>query len=271
MAIVSNTNLVATKNDLIISLVQRELISRAVVMPSIADLSAFAGKGAKSFAVPRAGSFSVEDRASGAAAAQVAVTFATDTITVNQMSTVSWVVDPQDEIESSIDVQSDLAMRAAKAQAKNFDTLVIAGVEASATATTTAGAISKAIVLEMRKTLLAAEADPAQLTLLVGPDSEATLLGIAEFVEADRYGSAIIPNGVLGRLYGVQVVLSTQLAANTFYMYDRDGYGFGIQRALNMGERAAPEYGSTAVLKTLDIKWGHGELQAGNLLLKDNN
>lgn len=268
---IGNTDLVATKNDLIISFVQRELISRAVVMPTIRDLSAFASKGSRSIEVPRAGSFTVEDRASTAIANLANVTYATDSIQLDQMSTVSWLVDPQDEIESSVDVELDLAGRAARAHANNFDTLVVAGLEADATATTTAGAISKDIVLEMRETLLAAEADPSQLTLLVGPDSEAALLAIAEFVEPDRYGSAVIPTGVLGSLYGVQVVLKTSIAASTYYMYDRDGYGFAIQQAPNMGERPAPEYGSRAVLRTMDMKWGHDELQNGALLLKDNN
>ena len=240
-------------------------------MPSIADFSAFAGKGSKQIEVPRAGSFTVEDRATTVQATLANVTYATDSIVLDQMSTVSWLVDPQDEIESSVDVEVDLAGRAARAHAKNFDTLVIAGLEADSTATTTAGAISKDIVLEMRETLLTAEADPSQLTLLVGPDAEATLLGISEFVEADKYGAAVIPSGVLGRLYGVEVRMSSQIAANTFYMYDKDGYGFAIQRQPNMGERDAPEYGSTAKLKTMDMKWGHDQLQNGALLVKDNN
>lgn len=268
---IGNTDLVATKNDLIVSLVQRELISRAVVMPSIRDASAFASKGSKSIAIPRAGSFSVEDRATTAQATLANVTYATDTITLDQMSTVSWVVDPQDEVESAVAVEADLAQRAARAHAKNFDTLVIAGLEADSTATTTAGAITKDIVLEMRESLLTAEGDPSQLTLLVGPDSEKTLLGIAEFVEADKYGSAVIPSGVLGRLYGVEVRLSTQIAALRFYMYDRDGYGFAIQKQASMDERKAPEFGTGATLKTMDMKWGHSNLQAGALLFKDNN
>lgn len=268
---IGNTDLVATKNDLIVSLVQRELISRAVVMPSIFDASAFANKGSKQIAIPRAGSFSVEDRATTAQATLANVTYATDSIVLDQMSTVSWVVDPQDELESAVDVEADLAQRAARAHAKNFDTLVIAGLEADATATGTIGSISKAIVLEMREDLLSAEADPAQLTLLVGPGAEADLLAIAEFVEADRYGSAVIPSGVLGRLYGVEVRMSTQIADDTFYMYDRDGYGFAIQQQANMGERPAPEYGSRATLKTMDMKWGHDQLQNGSLLRKDAN
>lgn len=268
---IGNTDLVATKNDLIVALVQKELISAAVVMPSIYDASAFAGKGSKSIKIPRAGSFTVEDRATTVQAALANVTYATDTITLGEMSTVSWLVDPQDEIESSVDVQADLAGRAARAHAHNFDTKVIAGLEAAATATTTAGAISKAIVLEMRESLLSAQADASNLTLLVGPGSEATLLGIAEFVEADRYGSAVIPSGVLGTLYGVQVRVKSTIAALTFYMYDKVGYGFAFQKGLQMDERKAPEYGSGAMLKVMDMKWGHAALENSLLLRKDNN
>lgn len=268
---IGNTDLTATKNALIVALVQRELIAKAVVMPSILDASVYAVKGTKSISVPRAGSFAVEDRATTAQATLANVTYAVDTIVLDQMSTVSWVVDPQDEVESQVDVQADLAARAARAHSKNFDSLVIAGLEADSTATTTAGAITKAIFLEMRQALLTAEADASQLTFLCGPDSESALLSISEFVEADKYGSAIIPSGVLGSLYGVMVVMSTLVAANRFYMYDKEGYGFAIQQALAMGERPAPEYGSSAVLKVLDMKWGHDKLQNGALLKKDNN
>lgn len=271
MAVTGNTELVATKNDLIVAYVQRELISKAVVMPSITDASAWAVKGTKSINVPRAGSFTVEDRASGATAATSGVTFATDPIVLNQMSSVSWVVDPQDEVESAVDVEAEFAARAARAHSKNFDALVIAGLEAQSTATTTAGAISKAIFLEMRQALLTAQADPGMLTFLCGPDSEAALLQIGDFVQSYAYGQAVIPSGVLGKLYGVEVKISTQIAANRFYMYDKAGYGFAIQQQLNMGERPAPEYGSSAVLKVLDMKWGHAKLENGLLIYKDNN
>lgn len=269
---IGNTDLTATKNALIVSLVQRELIAKSVLMSgALKDASAFAVKGAKSISVPRHTSFSVEDRATTVQATLANITFAVDTIVLDQMSTVSYLVDPQDGIESAVDVEAEAAAAAGRAHAKNFDELIIAGLEADSTATTTAGAISKAIFLEMRQLLLTAQADPQQLVFLCGPDSEAVLLGISEFVDASVYGSAVIPSGVLGRLYGVEVRMSTQVAANRFYMFDKEGYGFAIQQALNMGERAAPEYGSKAVLKTVDMKWGHDKLLNGAVLRKDNN
>lgn len=269
---IGDTDLTATKNALIIETVQRELISKAVIMPTLADYSSRAVKGTKSVSVPRAGSFSVEDRATTVQAALANVTYATDTITLDQMSTVSWLVDPQDEVESQVSVQADLAGRAARAQAKNFDSLVHVGLEADSTATaTTAATITKDVFLEMRETLLKAEGDLSQFTFLTGPAQETALLSIAEFVEADRYGAAIIPTGRLGTLYGVPVVISTVIDDDEYYMYDKDGYGFAIQRALNMGSRGAPEYGTTAELHTMDMKWGHDQLQNGALILKDAN
>lgn len=271
MPLIGNTQLSSTKQDLIAALVQRELISAAVVKPSIRDVSQFAVKGAKTIAFPRAGSFTVEDRATTAQASLVTVTYATDQLTVDRMATVSWIVDPQDELESAINVEADLVARAARALGKDFDTQVIAGLESSASATTTAGAISKSIFLEMRQLLLAQNADPNSLYFLCGPDSEAVLLGITEFVDANTYGSARIPSGVLGMLYGVKVIMSTQIAANTFYMYDSEGYCYGFQKDVSMGERPAPEYGVGALLRTMDAKWGHKALQNSVLLKKDNN
>lgn len=266
-----DTELGSTKNDLIISLVQRELIKKAVVMPTVRDASAFAVKGAQSVALPRAGSFSVEDRATTAQASLVNVTYAVDTINMDRMATIGWVVDPQDGRHSAVDVEIDLAQRAARSHAADFDTQVIAGLEASSTATTTAGAITKDIFLEMRRSLLEAQANPDNLWFLYGPESEEDLLGISEFTESQIYGSPVIPEASLRRVYGVNLVMSTGITGTSFYMYDGDGYGFAMSKGLSMGERDAPEYGVGAKLSVMDQHWGHAQLQNGALLYKDNN
>jgi hypothetical protein len=271
MAVFGNTQLTATKQDLIAALVQRELISAQVLAPTFRDVSQFAVKGAETISFPRAGHFSPENRASAAAASLLNVAYAVDILTPNKRMTVSYAIDPMDEIESSINVEADLAARAAKALGKQVDTDGITELEAVGTATTTAGAISKDIILEMRKTLLLAEADLNNLYLAIGPQSESILLGIAEFVDADKYGSARIPAGVLGMIYGVKVVMSSQIGTNVFYMYDKDGIAVGYQKQMAMGERPAPEYGSSAVLRTWDHKYGIKGLQNNALIIKDNN
>jgi hypothetical protein len=265
-----NAHLTATKQDLIAALVQKELISSQVLAPSVRDVSQFAVKGAETIAFPRAGSFTPENRASAAAASLLNVTYAVDTLTPNKRYTVSYAIDPMDEVESSINVEADLAGRAARALGKQVDTDIITVLEAGV-ATTTAGAISKDIILEMRKTLLINEADLENMYLAIGPQSESIMLGISEFVEAQKYGSAVIPNGVMGTIYGVKVIRSSQLGTNVFYMYDSQGIAIGFQKGLMMGERPAPEYGSTAVLRTWDHKYGVAALQNNTLIIKDNN
>lgn len=267
---IGDTDLGATKQDLIASVVQRELISAMVLKPTIEDKSAFAVKGSKLVEFPRGGSFTVEDRATTVEATKANITYVTDTIVLSRMATVSYLVDPQDEVESTINVELDLAGRAARALGKDVDTQIITGLEADSTAVT-AGAISKSKVLEMREALLTAEADASKLWLAIGPDAESTLLGIAEFVEPDRYGSARIPTGVLGTLYGVKVVLSTQIATSTFYMYETSGYGIAFQKTLTGDSRKAPEFGTGAMLRTWDQKFGTDQLQNGALLRKDGN
>jgi len=270
---IGDSDLQATKNaDLVQAFVQRELISQAVVMPSISDKSMFAVKGTEAVSFPRAGSFTVENRASAVEATKQNVTYAKDQILLDQRATISWQVDPMDDLESMIDVRLDLAGRAARSHAKYFDEQVIAGFEADSAATTTAGAISKDIILEMRQELLEAEANEDALTLLVGPGAEAALLNIAEFVRADHYGSSAIPSGRLGSLYGVDVKRSSQITNPlSYYMYDKDGYGFAWQKGLSMDGRKAPELGVGATLEVMDGKWGSAKLQNGLLLRKDNN
>ena len=86
---IGNTDLLATKNDLIVSLVQRELIAASNMRPSIRDVSAFAVKGSKTISFPRAGSFPVEDRATTVQATLANITYAVDTLTVDRMATVN--------------------------------------------------------------------------------------------------------------------------------------------------------------------------------------
>ena len=98
-------NLANTKNDLIISFVQKELKERINLLQTVTDYSAFAVKGAQSISVARLSSFTVADRAFGAAAAEAALTDDKDTIALDKNKIILFPVDKADEIQSSIDYQ----------------------------------------------------------------------------------------------------------------------------------------------------------------------
>ena len=121
-----------TKNDLILSLVQRELQAAAKIVPFVSDFSSFAGKGVKTVSVPRLSSFTVENRGFGAAGSESALTDAVDTIDLNVNAYLSWGEDHADIVQSTIEYRMEAATRAAASHARDADTRVIAGLESVA-------------------------------------------------------------------------------------------------------------------------------------------
>lgn len=280
MGITGNTALTATKNDLIVALVQKELISEGVLAPTVLDVSRFAGKGMQSISFPKAGSFTVENRATGAAATTQNLTFAADKLDLEFRATVAWLIDSMDELQSSVEVESEYAVRAARAHAVYIEQKIIAEMETVGVASSILGDISDEWILDARKSLLNRKANRARLNLAISPDQEAKMLAIDKFVSAEKYGSAVIPSGALGMIYGVPVFVSTELGAQQHFMYDSEGIAIGFQRAPLMDERPAPEYGAGSKLKVLDQLFGVQGLQLGYqgvqstesaLVVKDGN
>lgn len=261
---IGNTELTATKQEIITELAQRALISESVLMPTFRDLSTFAGKGMSQISFPKNSAlFTVENRASATAGTNQSLAFAKDTMDLDVRAHIQWVVDTDDEMESSLDVQRELIERASREHARDFDARAIVKMEAAGITTTTAGTISQDIVLEMRQILLQNKANPRDLWLAVAPAQEAALLKIDPFVAADQYGSAIVPMGVLGTLYGVKVVVTPELGDSQYFMYEREGFGFALQRGPAFDESPKPEFGVNAKLQVLAQKYGQLALQQG--------
>lgn len=265
-----NTQLGATKQELIAALVQRELAAKANLLPTVTDVSQYAVKGAKSISFPRFGSFTPVNRTSGAAGDSAVLVSAADKLDLNVNAYIAWIVDSSDEIQSTVAVQAELAMRAASAHGRYVDTQIIATLEAGGVALT-AGAISRDIILEGREELLTANAELDEMSLVIGPASESLLLKIDEFTRADVYGSSNIPAGVIGRVYGIPVLINNQLGAGTFYMYAKSGVAVGFQKAPSMSVQGANEYGSGAERHAMDQLFGVKAMQNTLLIRKDGN
>lgn len=278
--ITGNTQLGATKQDLIAAIVQKELKFKAKLMGSVTDVSQFAVKGAKTISFPKLTSFTVIDRASAAAGDASVLTSSVDQLLLDKNAYVAWLIDESDAIQSTIDAQVEFARRAASAHGRYVDEQLIATLETVGVATTTAGDITRDIVLDMRESLLANDADPDMFQLVVGVDQEKAMLKIAEFTRADIYGSSNIPAGMIGRVYGVPVMVHNALAAQTYYMYEKSGIAIGFQMGPNMSDQPANEYGSQSRRFAMDQLFGVSGLQLGEkgvgatesaLVVKDNN
>lgn len=259
---IDNVSLGATKMEIISEIAQRALISESAMLASVRDVSQFAQKGASQISFPKNTSlFAVEKRASGVAGTNQDLVFSKDTMDLDERAHIQWLVDSDDEIESRLNVQQELIERAAREHARQVDADLITEMEAAGITTTTAGAITQDLVLEMRRVLLRNKANPRDLYLAVSPEDEALLLKIDPFVSADKYGASAIPSGVLGMLYGVKVVMTPELAGNQFFMYASEGCAIGFQRQPQFDEAPKPEFGPGAKLQVLGQKYGVKALQ----------
>lgn len=260
--VTANAELAATKQALITSIVQAELGVNAQIAPTVTDVSMFAVKGAKSISFPKAGSFTVANRATGEAGGKSKLTFGTDTLNLDQNAYVSWLIDSSDEVQSTVEVQKEYIKRVSIAHARYLDEKILASISAAAGDTSQTGDITDAKILAMRKYLLSKNANINELTLVISVDQEAIALGIDKFVRADAYGTSNIPAGVIGRVYGIPVMVHNAMPTGfNALMYAKSAACFGFQKGPKYGEQASIDYGVDSKLCAVDQLFGTCALQ----------
>lgn len=256
-----NTQLSLTKADIIANFILKELAFKSVLKPLVTDYSVLAVKGAKSVVIPSFDNFSAGTRASGVAGTPAVLTNSVDTIALDQVNYLSWIIDSADELQSSVQVQQIAAEKAAAALARAVDNAIIAKLESGAgynqgVATT----VTRDIILDMREYLLGKNADPMNMQLMVGVDQEKALLKIAEFTNQYQFGSPAMPmsSGVIGKVFGVPVIVHPGLSSGKAYMWDKAGVGVAFQQQPQYAEQPAVDYGTSAKLAAIDMIWGLG-------------
>lgn len=261
--ITGNTQLGVTKQDVLTALVQKELRFNAMLMPWITDVSQFAIKGAKSISFPKFSSFSVTNRASAAAGDASVITATQDQLLLDKNAYIAYIVDQMDAIQSTVDVDSLFAQRAGAAHARYVDEQIIAALVAGAGFDIGTAPLTKDLVIAMRQKLKENDADMNQLALLVSPAQEAEMLKIAEFTRADAYGSSNIPNGVIGKVFGVPVLVHNGVTTTSSIMFEKSAMAVGFQSGPNYSEQAANEYGALSKRVAIDQLFGLKALQTG--------
>lgn len=264
--ITGNTELVATKQALISSLIQKELKFKSKLLPTVTDLSAFAVKGAKSISFPKLTSFTVQNRGSAVAGDIQALTSSVDTLDLNINAYVSFLIDSFDMQQTAIDADIEYANRAAAALARYVDTQIISVLDSSAYLDVGTAPITTDMILDAREQLIKSFADPAACAMLVGPDMEKAMLKITDFVRADQYGNnGNIASGVIGSVYGLPVMVHQGVSAGKAYWYSKDAVGIAFQKQISIAEQSEIAYGTGAKRVALDAVMGIKALQTGEL------
>jgi hypothetical protein len=259
-----NTELGATKQELIASLVQKELAFQAKLVPTVTDFSSFAVPGAKSISFPRLTSFTVINRDEAVAGPASALTATLDTMLLDKNAYVAYVIDSMTALQSNIAAQLEYARFAAAAHARYVDNQIIdvlRNAYASAEVTGTDGDLTHARILSMREKILKADGDLSRTTLIVSPKQEAAILNLAEYKNADAFGQATLPSGNVPSILGMRVVVHNGLEDKEAYVYDAGGLAIGFQKQPSMSEQLDNQYGTGAVRVAIDQLFGVKAMQ----------
>jgi hypothetical protein len=268
-----NTQVGATKQDIIAPAVQAELRERSFLTNWVLDVSSFAGKGMKSISFPKFTSFAVEERATATAGTIQNLTASVDKLDLDKRAYISWLIDSNDDTQATIDYQVEAAIYASRAHARFVDDKLIEEALAVASLSVngaTPADIGRDEILEMRRYLMENNANMNDVVLVIPPSQEEALLKVNEFSRADIYGQAVIPSGVIGRVYGIPVLISNSSELDDAgeneqqaLMFEKSGLAIGFQRMPSFDEQKEIAFGTGAMRQALDQLFGVKGMQLG--------
>lgn len=272
--IIDGTEVSVTRMDYIVETVQRELAAQAKVRPLISDVSEFAVAGNRSISFPKLGSLSVQKLAEGQAADAQALTASEDQLDLDQLATVQFILKKQSELQSRLKFEEAMISRAASAHARQVDSDIIEAMAAGGASgndvTYNASDIEDNI-LEVVQKLDEAHAPDEGRFILFRPAQKKLILSVANFVQAERYGSNVpILQGEIGMAYGLRFVMSS-LATTTFVDgvmlgFHREALALGFQMDPMIDEEKAIKWGAGSKRVAVDQLYGYKVMQSGNLI-----
>jgi N4-gp56 family major capsid protein len=261
--ITGNTQVGPTKQEVIAAVALKELKFAASLLSYVTDVSQFAVKGASSISFPKLTSFTVQKRATGVKGDIQALSATKDTLALDERAYIAWLVDTNDAIQTTLDWELESVRRAAAAHGRQVDLDIIVELKAVAGLTLAAGNVTRDKILDAREFLKKNDANMNAVVLAVSPNQESEMLKLSEFSAADVYGQAVIPSGVIGRVYGVPVLVHNGLADGEILMWEKEGCAIGFQRQPAIDEQKEIGYGTGALLKAMDQLYGIQGLQLG--------
>jgi N4-gp56 family major capsid protein len=237
MADMGLTEVAATVQETVSSMVQEYLIQEAVLMPLVMNIPSMPGE--DRVKIPRSGDdFTADTKAENTSLTAQTLLYTTDDLLLDKHKAVQVRVEDRADVQSMINLLNDIVPRMVKTLALDIDTSIVAQlVQASAAAPDHRLAYANTTSLG-KSDLLAARVLIHQQNLKfnecyigVSPASESDLLAIDDFVHVDKYGANAtgLNNGELGRLYGARVIMSNEFADNATVIWHPSACAFSRQ------------------------------------------
>lgn len=279
MATFTTTQTGSLEMDLILSVVQEELIRAAKLQPTVKNMSSSVEKGVKSIEIPRYDTHFANPAAQNpdgvtATAAQT-VDFAVDSLNLDKWVSLPYEIPDRISRQARVNLEAELAASAGRTFGKYIDDELIACLRLAADGTgglpdhriQVTGATNTEITLdditEARKLLNQADVREDNRFLIVSPDQEKAMLNIANFIEADKYGSReALLDGEIGKVFGFRVMVHNGLSAIEAIAYQSDACAFAMQKDISFESRRA-NLGLQKTEYAFSAGWGTAVLEQG--------
>tara|TARA_R110000868_G_C10972548_1_gene770427 strand:- start:18334 stop:19221 length:888 start_codon:yes stop_codon:yes gene_type:complete len=293
MTVAKNADVAGVQEALVGEIVQRELQAASKLAGMFEDFSNLVGKGSSNVKIPRASSFNVQDRdnATPTPASAQNLTFLFDQIDLDQSKYVYYVIPGDVEQDSKPSYEQTAASRSASAHGRNMDIARIDTLWSEASNAndydfdSSADDIEQALLDMIEIADLAEMLDDGGRFLIVRPSQRKQLLGVANFVQADKYGDRTpLISGELGAMYGVRAVVVNHQGTvdgvdagaglygdGKMMLVHRESLGFAFHRKPEHDSDKAIEYGAGSMKHTWDVKYGLSALQDGALIVRAYN
>jgi hypothetical protein len=291
MTVAKNADVANVQEAIVAEFVQRELQASSKLAGLFTDYSELVGKGTSTLKIPLSNSFSVLDRDNSTPTAATAsnLTFGFDLIELNKSKYVYYVIPGDVELDAKPSYEMTAAVRAASAHGRNMD---IARLDTLWVDAAVIGDVDYEVgVSDFEETILtmiqkADEAfipDDGNRFVIIRPQERKAALSVANFVQADRYGSNTpMVSGELGSVYGVRFIVvnhngTVAAAAGGMYgdgkmvLCHKESLGFAFHKAPMHDMDKAIEFGAGSMAHTWDVKYGLSALQAGVLIIRAYN
>lgn len=246
-ALVGITEVTDVSQAKIANLVQSYLVQESKLLPLITDYSSLATPGTKSIGLPRSGGFTVGDKAENTAVDAQIVTYAADTIALSVHKVVQFLMEKFAERSAEPQVLTDMLMKAGKDLALSVDEL-IAAVILSGPSTSSPdhvidfndgvnNDVELADVLNIRALLQAQNIEIEECYMGLHPAKEKDMLAISSFIDASQWGSnEPITRGVIGKVYGLKVVISNVFESDSMVAWHPSAVGFAFAQGIQIAQ-----------------------------------
>ena len=265
----------ATRSEFISEIILRELQAAPKLLPLVRNVSQFAIEGRKSIEFPHVGEFTVAERSDGATVDAQRLTYGTEKLDLDKSPSVQWLLEKKADVQSILRLEAINAQKAARAHARYIDSSIIetlVGGAPTANDVTYNAADIEGNILDIVEKMDEANCPEENRFVLFRPAQKKLLLKVANFVQADRRGTAqSLLSGELGEAYGLRFIMSnnqtTSFVDDVMVGFHSDAMAVGFQLNPFIDEQKAIEYGAGARRYAMDLLWGL-DVQLENLIVK---